>query len=95
VEGNKVPGTERANGYREEIICATAPFYRFRIKYLPKDLNPKVEALTGLTSIRLEFVNQEISVGVKTRPSVEAQDQLPEKARNVSKKAASGKSSPT
>ncbi|GJX32948.1 putative reverse transcriptase domain-containing protein [Tanacetum coccineum] len=95
VEGNRVPRTEGAKRYREEIMDATAPFHRFRITYLPKALNPKAETLTGLASIRLEFLNQEVSVGVKTRPSVEAQDKLPEKARNVSKKTASGKSIPT
>nr|GEV85473.1 hypothetical protein [Tanacetum cinerariifolium] len=72
---------------------ATAPFHRFRITYLPKALNPKVEALTGLASIWLEFLNQEVSVDVKTKPLVEAQDKLLEKARNISKKAASVKSS--
>ncbi|GJU73641.1 hypothetical protein Tco_1265046 [Tanacetum coccineum] len=45
--------------------------------------------------LRLEFLKQEVSVGVKTKTSVEAQDKLPEKARNVSKKTASGKSIPT
>nr|GFB36426.1 hypothetical protein [Tanacetum cinerariifolium]GFB36449.1 hypothetical protein [Tanacetum cinerariifolium] len=29
------------------------------------------EVLTGLATIKLEFLNQEISVGIKTRPSVE------------------------
>ncbi|GJQ99181.1 reverse transcriptase domain-containing protein [Tanacetum coccineum] len=56
VEGNRVPRTEGAKRYREEIMGVTAPFHRH---------------------------------------SVEAKDKLPEKARNVSKKAASGKSSPT
>ncbi|GJU86531.1 reverse transcriptase domain-containing protein [Tanacetum coccineum] len=95
VEGNRVSRTERARRYRKEIMDVTAPFHKFRITYLPKGLNPKAETLTGLASIRLEFLNQEVSVGVKTRPSVEAQDKLPKKARNIPKKTTSGKSSPT
>ncbi|GKB07815.1 reverse transcriptase domain-containing protein [Tanacetum coccineum] len=95
VRWNRVPRTERARRYRKEIMDATAPFHRFRITYLPKGLIPKAETLTGLASIRLEFLNQEVSVGVKTRPSVEAQDKLPKKARNIPKKTTSGKSSPT
>nr|GFC60814.1 hypothetical protein [Tanacetum cinerariifolium] len=66
-----------------------------RITYLPKALNPKAEALIGMASIRLDFSNQEVSVGVKTRPLVEAQDMLPEKTKSPSKKAALGNSSPT
>ncbi|GJX43163.1 hypothetical protein Tco_0259839 [Tanacetum coccineum] len=64
---------------------------RFWITYLLKAINPKARALIGLTSIRLELLNQEVSSGVKTRPSMEDQDKLREKSRNVSKKAASGK----
>ncbi|GKC61694.1 reverse transcriptase domain-containing protein [Tanacetum coccineum] len=93
VEGNRVLRTERARRYRKEIMDATDPFHRFRITYLPKGLNPKAETLTGLASIRLEFLNQEVSVGVKIRPSVEAQDKLPKKARNIPKKTKLGKSS--
>ncbi|GJZ55017.1 reverse transcriptase domain-containing protein [Tanacetum coccineum] len=37
----------------------------------PKILNLKDEVLTGLETIKLEFLNQEVSVGIKTRPSVE------------------------
>ncbi|GJS82931.1 reverse transcriptase domain-containing protein [Tanacetum coccineum] len=44
--------------YREEIMDATTPFHMFRITYLPKSLNPKAKALTGLTSIRLEFLGE-------------------------------------
>ncbi|GJY65053.1 hypothetical protein Tco_0466513 [Tanacetum coccineum] len=44
---------------------------RFRITHLPKILNSKAEVLTELTTIKLEFLNQEVSVGIKTRPSVE------------------------
>ncbi|GJS33204.1 hypothetical protein Tco_0531586 [Tanacetum coccineum] len=95
VKGNRVPRTEGSKRYREEIMDATTPFHRFRITYLPKALNPKAEALTGLASTRLGFLNQEVSVGVKTRPSVEAQDKLPKKARNIQNKEASGKSSLT
>ncbi|GKB59229.1 putative reverse transcriptase domain-containing protein [Tanacetum coccineum] len=95
MEGNKIPRTEGAKRYREEIMDDTVPFHRFRITYLFKALNPKAELLTGLASIRLELLNQEVSVGVKTRPSVEAQDKLLEKTKNLSKKSTSGKSSPT
>ncbi|GJS41696.1 hypothetical protein Tco_0566739 [Tanacetum coccineum] len=79
----------------KEIIDATAPFHRFQITYLLKALKPRTEALTGLTSIRLELLNQEVSVGVKTRPSMEAQGKSSEKARNVAKKATTGKPNPT
>ncbi|GJW42982.1 hypothetical protein Tco_0071781 [Tanacetum coccineum] len=34
-------------------------------------LNSKAEVLTGLATIKLEFLNQEVLVGIKTRPSVE------------------------
>ncbi|GJS05038.1 hypothetical protein Tco_0321546 [Tanacetum coccineum] len=95
VEGSRIPRTEEAKRYMEEIMDATTPFYRFWITHLPKALNPKAEALTGLASIQLEFLNQEALVGVKTRPSVEAQDRLPDKARSPPMKAASGKSNPT
>ncbi|GJU42712.1 NADH dehydrogenase subunit 1 [Tanacetum coccineum] len=50
---------------------ATAPFHRFRITHLPKNLNSKAKVLTGLATIKLEFLNQEVSVGIKTRPSFE------------------------
>nr|GEY79264.1 hypothetical protein [Tanacetum cinerariifolium] len=60
-----------------------------------QSLNPKAEALTGLASIILEFLNQEVSVGVKTSPSVEAAGRSPKEARNVAKKATTGKLSPT
>ncbi|GJX16598.1 hypothetical protein Tco_0217430 [Tanacetum coccineum] len=41
--------------------------------------------------LRLELLNQEVSIGIKTRTSVEVQAKLLEKAGNESKKAASGK----
>nr|GEU82241.1 reverse transcriptase domain-containing protein [Tanacetum cinerariifolium] len=44
---------------------------RFWIMHLPKKLNPKAEVLTGLATIKLEFLNKEVLVGIKTRPSVE------------------------
>ncbi|GKB29749.1 reverse transcriptase domain-containing protein [Tanacetum coccineum] len=94
LEGSRVPRTEEAKRYMEEIMDAIAPFHRFRITYLPNVLNPKAEALTGLAYIRLELLNQEVSMGVKTRPLVEAQDKLQEKERNTSKKPASRKLSP-
>ncbi|GJZ61533.1 hypothetical protein Tco_0617670 [Tanacetum coccineum] len=91
--GSRILRTKEAKMYKEEIMDATTLFHRFLITYLPKGLNPKAEALIRLTSIKLEFLNQEVSVGVKTRPSVEAQDK-PSKARNVLKEAMSRKSSP-
>ncbi|GJW00679.1 hypothetical protein Tco_1555930 [Tanacetum coccineum] len=65
------PATEEARKYREEIMDATALFHRFQITHLPKKLNFKAEVLTGLTTIKLEFLNQEVLVGIKTRPLVE------------------------
>ncbi|GJR74013.1 hypothetical protein Tco_0086378 [Tanacetum coccineum] len=44
---------------------------KFWITHLPKNLNSKVEVLAGLATIKLEFLNQEVSVGIKTRLSVE------------------------
>ncbi|GKE59110.1 putative reverse transcriptase domain-containing protein, partial [Tanacetum coccineum] len=46
VEGNIEPKKGGAKIYREEVMDAIAPFYNFRITYLPKALNPKTEALT-------------------------------------------------
>nr|GEW14568.1 hypothetical protein [Tanacetum cinerariifolium] len=57
VEGNREPKKKGAKIYREEVTYATAPFYGFQITYLPKALNPKTEALTGLATIQLEFLN--------------------------------------
>ncbi|GKA31674.1 reverse transcriptase domain-containing protein [Tanacetum coccineum] len=94
VEGSRILRTKEAKRYMEEIIDATALFHRFRITHLPKALNPKAEALTGLASIILEFLNQEVSVGIKTRPTVEAAGKGQEEARNVAKKAATEKLSP-
>ncbi|GKA57151.1 reverse transcriptase domain-containing protein [Tanacetum coccineum] len=71
VEGNHTPAIEQERKYKEEIMDATAPFHMFRITHLPKILNLKSEMLTGLATIKLEFLNQEESVGIKTRPSVE------------------------
>ncbi|GJR27151.1 gag-pol polyprotein [Tanacetum coccineum] len=71
VEGNHTPATEQERRYKKEIMDATVPFYRFRIIHLPKILNLKAEVLTGLATINLEYLNQEVSVGIKTRPSVE------------------------
>ncbi|GKC26196.1 hypothetical protein Tco_1033490 [Tanacetum coccineum] len=68
---NHTPATEQERKYNKEIIDATAPFYRFWITHLPKISNSKAEVLTGLATIKLEFLNQEVSVGIKTRPSVE------------------------
>nr|GEX70436.1 hypothetical protein [Tanacetum cinerariifolium] len=71
VEGNHTPATEQERRYKEKIMNATVPFYRFRIAHLLKILNLKVEVLTGLATIKLEFLNQKVSVGIKTRPLVE------------------------
>ncbi|GJV21868.1 reverse transcriptase domain-containing protein [Tanacetum coccineum] len=71
IKGNHTPATEQEKKYKKEIMDATASFYRFRIIHLPKNLNSKAEVLTGLATIKLELLNQEVSVGIKTRPSVE------------------------
>ncbi|GJV92387.1 reverse transcriptase domain-containing protein [Tanacetum coccineum] len=71
IEGNYTPATEQEKRYKKEIMDATALFHRFWITHLPKNLNSKEEVLTGLATIKLEFLNQEVSVGIKTRPSVE------------------------
>ncbi|GJV89386.1 reverse transcriptase domain-containing protein [Tanacetum coccineum] len=57
VEGIHTPVTEQERKYKEEILDATVPFYRFRITHLLKILNSKAEVLTGLTTIKLEFLN--------------------------------------
>ncbi|GJV21871.1 hypothetical protein Tco_1370891 [Tanacetum coccineum] len=44
---------------------------KFWITHHPKILNSKEEVLTGLATIKLEFLNQEVSAGIKIRPSVE------------------------
>nr|GEW70174.1 hypothetical protein [Tanacetum cinerariifolium] len=87
VEGNRVLRTEGAKRYMEAIMDATTPFYRLYITHLPKALNPKAEALTGLASIQLEFLNQEVLVGVKTRPLVEAQDKHLKKNKRLVKES--------
>ncbi|GJX78061.1 reverse transcriptase domain-containing protein [Tanacetum coccineum] len=71
VEGSHTQVTEHERKYNEEILDATALFHRFQITYLLKILNSKAEVLTRLATIKLEFLNQEVSVGIKTRPSVE------------------------
>nr|GEW19447.1 retrovirus-related Pol polyprotein from transposon TNT 1-94 [Tanacetum cinerariifolium] len=71
VDENYTPAMAQERKYKEEIMDATAQFHRFRIKHLLKILNPKAEVLTGLATIKLKFLNQELSVGIKTRPSVE------------------------
>ncbi|GJZ72112.1 reverse transcriptase domain-containing protein [Tanacetum coccineum] len=71
IEGNHTPAMEHEGKYKEEIMDATALFHRFRITHLSKILNSKAEMLTRLATIKLEFLNQEVSVGIKTRPSVE------------------------
>nr|GEZ29996.1 hypothetical protein [Tanacetum cinerariifolium] len=71
IEGNHMPAMEHERKYKKEIMDATTPFHRFWITYLPKILNSKAKTLTWLATIKLEFLNQEVSVGIKTRPSVE------------------------
>ncbi|GJS54405.1 reverse transcriptase domain-containing protein [Tanacetum coccineum] len=71
IEGNHMPATEEERKYKKEIMDATVPFHRFRITHLLKILNSKAEVLTRLATIKLEFLNQEVLVGIKTRPSVE------------------------
>ncbi|GJW22673.1 reverse transcriptase domain-containing protein [Tanacetum coccineum] len=77
VEGSHTPATKQERKYLEEILDTTTPFHRFRITHLPKILNSKAEVLTGLATIKLEFLNQEVSVGIKTRPSIEATNNAP------------------
>ncbi|GJW65441.1 reverse transcriptase domain-containing protein [Tanacetum coccineum] len=69
-EGNHTPTMEQERKYKKEIMDATTPFHRFQIAHLLKILNSKAEVLIGLATIKLEFLNQEVSVGIKTRPSV-------------------------
>ncbi|GKC95294.1 reverse transcriptase domain-containing protein, partial [Tanacetum coccineum] len=71
VEGSHTPATEQERKYKKEILDATALFHRFQIIHLPRILNLKAEVLTGLATIKLVFLNQEVAVGIKTRPSVE------------------------
>ncbi|GJZ85663.1 gag-pol polyprotein [Tanacetum coccineum] len=56
-EGNHTPATEQEKKYKKEIMDATALFYRFWITHLLKNLNSKVEVLTGLATIKKEFLN--------------------------------------
>ncbi|GKB57025.1 reverse transcriptase domain-containing protein, partial [Tanacetum coccineum] len=71
VEGSRTPVTEEYREYKKEIMDAAALFHRFWITHLPKKMNSKAKVLTGLATIKLEFLNQEVLVGIKTRPSVE------------------------
>ncbi|GKA87114.1 gag-pol polyprotein [Tanacetum coccineum] len=89
MEGIRIPATEQEKRYREEIIDATTLFHKFRITHLPKILNPKAEMLTGLATIQLEFLNQEVSVGIKTTPTVEMKSD--EKERRATCKMPMGK----
>ncbi|GJX90689.1 gag-pol polyprotein [Tanacetum coccineum] len=56
-KGNHMPATEQEMKYKKEIMEATTPFHRFRITHLPKILNSKAKVLTGLSTIKLEFLN--------------------------------------
>ncbi|GJW54730.1 gag-pol polyprotein [Tanacetum coccineum] len=71
VEGSHTPVMKQERKYKEEILDVTVLFHRFRITHLPKILNFKAEVLTGLATIKLEFLNYKVSVGIKTRPSAE------------------------
>ncbi|GJU31437.1 hypothetical protein Tco_1175026 [Tanacetum coccineum] len=71
VEGSHTLVTKQERKYKEEILDTTAPFHRFRITHLPKILTSKAEVLAGLATIKLELLNQEVSMGIKTRPSME------------------------
>ncbi|GKA70170.1 gag-pol polyprotein [Tanacetum coccineum] len=71
MEGSYAPAMRQERKYKEEIMDATTPFHKFRITHLLKILNPKAEVFTVLATIKLEFLNQEVSVGIKTRTSVE------------------------
>ncbi|GKB01714.1 hypothetical protein Tco_0829758 [Tanacetum coccineum] len=87
-EGHKIPSMMETKRFREEVMDATVPFHRFRITYLPKAANPKAEFLIGLATIKLEFLNQTVSIGIKTRPSMEAEGKRP---GDVAEKATTGK----
>ncbi|GJU71428.1 reverse transcriptase domain-containing protein [Tanacetum coccineum] len=89
VEGNRIPATKQEKRYKEEIMDATTPFHKFRITHLPKILNPKAEMLTGLATIQVEFLNQEVSVGIKTRPTVKMESD--EKEKRATSKMSMGK----
>ncbi|GJZ55097.1 gag-pol polyprotein [Tanacetum coccineum] len=71
MEGSYAPAMRQERKYKEEIMDATTPFHKFRITHLLKILNPKAEVFTVLATIKLEFLNQEVSVGIKTRTLVE------------------------
>ncbi|GKC98172.1 hypothetical protein Tco_1168447 [Tanacetum coccineum] len=81
MEGKQSPkNIEAKKKKRRESYIATTSFHRFWITYLPKVLNIKAEELTGLASIKLELLNQEVSIGIKTRPSVEVKGKRPEES---------------
>ncbi|GKC95199.1 reverse transcriptase domain-containing protein [Tanacetum coccineum] len=71
VEGNHTPAMKQERRYKKKIMDATVLFYRFRVTHLLKILNLKAEVLTWLATINLEYLNQEVSIGIKTRPSIE------------------------
>ncbi|GJQ95317.1 ribonuclease H-like domain-containing protein [Tanacetum coccineum] len=66
-EGNHTPATEQEKKYKKETMDATTLFHRIWLTHLPKILNTKAEVLTGLATIKLEFLNQEVSVGLQGR----------------------------
>ncbi|GKD13194.1 reverse transcriptase domain-containing protein [Tanacetum coccineum] len=77
IEGNHTPATKPERKYKEEIMNATTPFHKFWITHLLKILNSKTKVLTGWSTIKLEFLNQEVLMGIKTRPSVEGERTAP------------------
>nr|GEV57424.1 reverse transcriptase domain-containing protein [Tanacetum cinerariifolium] len=77
IEGNHTPVTEQERKYKEKNMDATAPFHRFQITHLPKILNTKTKVLTRLAIVKLEFLSQEVSVEIKTRPSIKVERPSP------------------
>nr|GEZ68117.1 hypothetical protein [Tanacetum cinerariifolium] len=57
IEENHTPIMKQERKYKEEIKDATAPFHMLQITHLPIILNSKEETLTGLETIKLEFLN--------------------------------------
>ncbi|GKD93425.1 reverse transcriptase domain-containing protein [Tanacetum coccineum] len=71
-EENHTPATEQERKFKKEIMDATSPFHMFRITHHVSSNNFELQS-RGVNRIgnHLEFLNQEVSVGIKTRPSIE------------------------
>ncbi|GJZ49302.1 hypothetical protein Tco_0603492 [Tanacetum coccineum] len=80
------------NGHCQKRYERSSCLCRFQITYLPNAANPKAIFLIGIAIIKLEFLNQTILVGIKTRPSVEANGK---RSGDVAGKATTGKQTPT